>query len=85
MENPASFDLNLTIRRWREDLGRSPVFRRENLHELEAHLRDSIATLAAGGFDNRYFWWPLCAAVVFLTVACFCFCSHRKHGHDHAA
>jgi len=40
---------------------------------------------AAGGFDNRYFWWPLCAAVVFLTVACFGFLSHRKHGRNHAA
>jgi hypothetical protein len=42
MENQTSFDLNLAIRRWREDLARSAAFRSENLNELESHLRDSI-------------------------------------------
>jgi hypothetical protein len=45
MENPTSFDLNGAIQRWRENLAQSPAFRRENLDELESHLRDSIAKL----------------------------------------
>jgi hypothetical protein len=45
MENTTSFDLNLAIQNWRENLAQSPAFRSENLDELESHLRDSIATL----------------------------------------
>lgn len=40
-----SFDLNLAVQRWRENLAQSPAFRSENLNELESHLRDSVATL----------------------------------------
>ncbi len=47
MENPTSFDLNRAIQQWRETLAQSPAFRRENLDELEAHLRDSITALRA--------------------------------------
>jgi len=47
METKCSFDLNLAIRRWREDLARSSAFRSENLNELESHLRDSIDRLRA--------------------------------------
>jgi TRAP-type C4-dicarboxylate transport system permease small subunit len=36
-------------------------------------------------FDSRYFWWPLCGAVIFWSLACFGFIWHRKHRHDHAA
>jgi hypothetical protein len=43
------------------------------------------AVAAAGAFDSRYFWWPLCAAVVFFTLAGFGFFSHRKFVRDHAA
>jgi hypothetical protein len=39
------FDLNAAIQRWRENLSQSPQFRAENLDELEAHLRDAIATM----------------------------------------
>jgi len=53
MENPTSFDLNLTIQRWRENLGQSPAFRSENLNELESHLRDSIATLQTRGLSSE--------------------------------
>jgi len=28
---------------------------------------------AAGSFDSRYFWWPLCAAAVFFALAGFGF------------
>jgi len=47
METETAFDLNLAIRRWREDLARSAAFRSENLNELESHLRDSIDRLRA--------------------------------------
>jgi hypothetical protein len=45
MENQTAFDLNLAIRRWREDLAHSSAFRNENLNELESHLRDSVDRL----------------------------------------
>jgi len=37
--------LNTAIQRWRDHLSQSPCFRPENLHELEAHLRDAVAAL----------------------------------------
>jgi len=49
MENTASFDLNRRIEQWRENLATSPSFRGENLDELEAHLRDSVAALQSRG------------------------------------
>ena len=45
MVTPSEFDLNAAIQRWRENLSHSPQFRAENLDELEAHLRDAIATM----------------------------------------
>lgn len=51
MQSENSFDLNRSIRQWRENLGYSPAFQRENLDELEAHLRDSMATLQARGLS----------------------------------
>ena len=48
MENQTSFDLNLAIQRWRENLAQSAAFRTENLNELESHLRDSVAKLETG-------------------------------------
>ena len=45
MKTQSSFDLNLAIQGWREDLARSTAFRSENLNELESHLRDSIDRL----------------------------------------
>lgn len=45
----APFDLNQAIQQWRESLNASPAFRRENLDELESHLRDSIADLGQRG------------------------------------
>lgn len=53
MENPTSFDLNRTILRWRESLAQSPAFRRENLDELETHLRDSVAALETRGLSTE--------------------------------
>jgi len=51
MENQSAFDLNQAIQSWRENLAQSPAFQRENLNELESHLRDSIATLQTRGLS----------------------------------
>jgi len=51
METQTAFDLNLAIRRWREDLARSAAIRCENLNELESHLRDSIDQLRTPQFS----------------------------------
>jgi hypothetical protein len=45
MKEPSDFELESAVRDWRDRLSQSPQFRAENLNELEAHLRDSIATL----------------------------------------
>ena len=57
MENPTLFDLNRAIQQWRESLGASPAFQRENLEELEAHLRDSMAALASRGLSMEEAFW----------------------------
>jgi len=41
------FDLNQSIRQWRDPLAQSATLRTEELDELEHHLRDSIAELRA--------------------------------------
>jgi len=51
MENPTAFDLNPAIQHWRKNLAQSPALRRENLDELELHLRDSIAALQVRGLS----------------------------------
>ena len=51
METTTSFDLNRAIQQWRENLGQSPAFQRENLNELESHLRDSVAVLQTCGLS----------------------------------
>ena len=48
---PATFDLNQAIQRWRTSLSQSPAFCRENLDELESHLRDSITNLTQRGLE----------------------------------
>jgi len=53
MENQTSFDLNLAIQSWREELANSAAFRRENLDELESHLRDSVAALQTRGLSTE--------------------------------
>ncbi len=49
MENPTQFELNGHILAWREKLGQSAALTGEELEELEAHLRDSIASLQSRG------------------------------------
>ncbi len=51
MENPTHFELNRHILVWRENLGQSAAFAGEQLAELEAHLRDSIASLQSRGLS----------------------------------
>lgn len=53
MANETSFDLNLAIQRWRENLAQSPAFQSENLNELESHLRDSVASLQTGRLSDE--------------------------------
>jgi hypothetical protein len=52
MKNIGSFDLDRSIRAWREHLAQSPALQRENLDELESHIRDSIATLQTRGLSE---------------------------------
>jgi hypothetical protein len=40
------------MQNWRENLAQSPAFRRENINELESHLRDCVAILRAAGLSE---------------------------------
>src|SRR5208282_4573250 len=53
MENQTSFDLNDAVRNWRGGLSRSPQFRGEDIAELEAHLRDSVAAFGKKGLSEE--------------------------------
>ncbi len=53
METQTAFDLNTAIGRWRDSLVQSPQLRPEDLDELEAHLRDSMAALRAAGLSEE--------------------------------
>ncbi len=47
------FDLNAAILDWRTQLKRTSQLRKENLAELESHLRDSVERLQAGGLSEE--------------------------------
>lgn len=53
MENNTLFDLNAAIRRWRENLAQSPSFRRDDIEELESHLRDSVMQLQSQSLSEE--------------------------------
>lgn len=53
METQTSFDLSDAIRRWRGAFRTSPVFREQDLDELEGHLRESAADLAGKGLSEE--------------------------------
>ena len=53
MENQPPFDLDEAIRRWQQNLGKSPVFRADNLEELASHLRASVQSLKAKGLSEE--------------------------------
>lgn len=57
MENPAPFDLNQAILQWRQPLASSPALRREDVDELEAHLRDAIASLEGKSLSAQEAFW----------------------------
>ena len=48
-----SFNLEIAIETWRSVLGRRQAFFREDLEELECHLRDHAAQLIAQGFSEE--------------------------------
>jgi hypothetical protein len=53
MENPTPFDLNAAIRRWQQNLGKSPALSPDNLEELASHLRASVQKLQADGLSEE--------------------------------
>lgn len=53
MENTTSFDLTSALRLWLEALAESPALRRDNLKELEAHVRDSVTQLQTKGLSTE--------------------------------
>ncbi len=56
MEEPASFDLNRALHEWRAQLADSSSVNRENLAELELHLRDSVVRLCTLGLSEEEAW-----------------------------
>jgi hypothetical protein len=51
MENTTPNGLSTILRRWREEVGASGTLGRQDLDELESHLRDSIQVLEQGGLS----------------------------------
>jgi membrane carboxypeptidase/penicillin-binding protein len=51
MENQTSFDLSQEIQHWRDNLAQSAAIGRDNLDEMESHLRDSTAALQTCGLS----------------------------------
>lgn len=51
METAIEFDLNTALRHWLEGLAQSPHFRKENVAELESHVRDSMIRLESQGLS----------------------------------
>jgi hypothetical protein len=49
------------------------------------HIAATIPGIDPGTLDSRYFWWPVCAAVVLWGLACFGFISGRQHRRSRAA
>lgn len=57
MENPAPFDLSHAIQQWRERISSSPAVCKQDVNELEDHLRESIASLELGGLTPQEAFW----------------------------
>jgi hypothetical protein len=51
MEHISEFDLNTALRGWLEALAQSPHFQKENVAELESHVRDSVGQLQSHGLS----------------------------------
>lgn len=57
MADASEFNLNTAVQRWRKNLSLTSRFRTENLDELEAHLRDSVASLEGRGLSAEESFW----------------------------
>jgi hypothetical protein len=53
MESKTQFDLNKSLKLWRQALADSPSFQPDNLDELEVHIRDSVNTLETKGLSTE--------------------------------
>lgn len=53
MEHASTFDLNIALRRWLENLAQSPQFRPADLAELESHVLDSVNQLQTQGLSSE--------------------------------
>ena len=53
MENQTSFDLNSAVRRWRAGMEKSSSFQKDDLDELESHVRDSAEALRTHGLTDE--------------------------------
>jgi hypothetical protein len=53
MENTTPDSLEEAIQQWRVRLAQSPALKKENVKELEAHLRDSMARLQSKGLSGE--------------------------------
>src|SRR5262245_48953549 len=53
MEKQTSFDLSAELQRWRAGLETSSSFQKDDLDELESHVRDSTTALRAQGLTEE--------------------------------
>ena len=53
METQSQFDLSQSLQQWRASLTQSAALRPDDVAELEAHLRDSLAALCAPGLTEE--------------------------------
>jgi len=56
MENPAPFNLEAAIHRWREQLKSLPSIHSQDAEELHAHLLDSLSRLQGAGLSDEEAW-----------------------------
>jgi hypothetical protein len=57
MANRTDFDLNAACADWHRRMASTAAFRAEDAEELEGHLRDSVAALAARGLSIEEAFW----------------------------
>ena len=53
METTSQFDLNASLDLWLGRLTQSPHFRKENVAEMESHVRDSVTKLHSQGLSEE--------------------------------
>ncbi len=57
MENPTKFDLEFSLRTWRDEVAAQPGLTPETRRELENHLRDTMAELHERGLNAEEAFW----------------------------